>query len=412
MQQGINKVVLAYSGGLDTSAIVPWLKENYNCEVICFVADVGQGADDLEGVEQKALASGASKCIVKDLKEEFVKDYVYPTLKTGAIYEGTYLLGTSMARPVIAKAMVEAAMAEGADAIAHGCTGKGNDQVRFEGAVAALAPQLKVIAPWRIWTMRSREELLNYLSERNIPCKASITKIYSRDANAWHISTEGGELESTWNEASAAVWQWTVDPENAPDKAEYVKLTIAQGEVVAVDDKPLSPYQVLVELNERASKHGVGRIDITENRLVGMKSRGCYETPGGTVMMAALRAVEELVLDKTTRAWREKLGAEFSHLVYDGRWFTPLCKAIVASANAIAEDLDGEVVLKMYKGQVTAVQKKSPNSLYSEDFATFGADEVYDQSHAEGFIRLYTLASRIRAMKEQHQAIGGDHTHG
>ena len=399
--EGINKVVLAYSGGLDTSAIVPWLKENYNCEVICFVADVGQGADDLEGVEQKALASGASKCIVKDLKDEFVKDYVYPTLKTGAIYEGTYLLGTSMARPVIAKAMVEAAMAEGADAIAHGCTGKGNDQVRFEGAVAALAPQLKVIAPWRIWTMRSREELLNYLSERNIPCKASITKIYSRDANAWHISTEGGELESTWNEASEAVWQWTVAPEQAPDQPEMVKLGIVKGEVVAVDDKQLSPYQVLVELNARAAKHGVGRIDITENRLVGMKSRGCYETPGGTVMMAALRAVEELVLDKTTRAWREKLGAEFSHLVYDGRWFTPLCKAIVASADAIAEDLTGEVVLKMYKGSVTAVQKRSINSLYSEDFATFGADEVYDQSHAEGFIRLYTLASRIRALKDQ-----------
>ncbi|MEZ7862614.1 MAG: argininosuccinate synthase [Aeromonadaceae bacterium] len=399
--EGINKVLLAYSGGLDTSAIVPWLKENYHCEVICFVADVGQGADDLEGVEQKAIASGASKCIVKDLKEEFVKDYVYPTLKTGAIYEGTYLLGTSMARPVIAKAMVEAAMAEGADAIAHGCTGKGNDQVRFEGAVAALAPQLKVIAPWRIWTMRSREELLNYLAERNIPCKASITKIYSRDANAWHISTEGGELESTWNEASEAVWQWTVAPEKAPDQPEMVKLGIVKGEVVAVDDKQLSPYQVLVELNARAAKHGVGRIDITENRLVGMKSRGCYETPGGTVMMAALRAVEELVLDKTTRAWREKLGAEFSHLVYDGRWFTPLCKAIVASADAIAEDLTGEVVLKMYKGSVTAVQKRSINSLYSEDFATFGADEVYDQSHAEGFIRLYTLASRIRALKDQ-----------
>ena len=399
--EGINKVLLAYSGGLDTSAIVPWLKENYHCEVICFVADVGQGADDLEGVEQKAIASGASKCIVKDLKEEFVKDYVYPTLKTGAIYEGTYLLGTSMARPVIAKAMVEAAMAEGADAIAHGCTGKGNDQVRFEGAVAALAPQLKVIAPWRIWTMRSREELLNYLEERNIPCKASITKIYSRDANAWHISTEGGELESTWNEASEAVWQWTVAPEQAPDQPEMVKLGIVKGEVVAVDDKQLSPYQVLVELNARAAKHGVGRIDITENRLVGMKSRGCYETPGGTVMMAALRAVEELVLDKTTRAWREKLGAELSHLVYDGRWFTPLCKAIVASADAIAEDLTGEVVLKMYKGSVTAVQKRSINSLYSEDFATFGADEVYDQSHAEGFIRLYTLASRIRALKDQ-----------
>ncbi len=399
--EGINKVVLAYSGGLDTSAIVPWLKENYNCEVIAFVADVGQGADDLEGVEEKALASGASKCIVMDLKDEFVSDYVYPTLKTGAIYEGTYLLGTSMARPVIAKAMVEVAMAEGADALAHGCTGKGHDQVRFEGAVAALAPQLKVIAPWRIWSMRSREELLNYLAERNIPCKASLTKIYSRDANAWHISTEGGELESTWNEASELVWQWTVSPEQAPDQAEYVKLTISQGNVVAVDDQPLSPYQVLMALNERAAKHGVGRIDITENRLVGMKSRGCYETPGGTVMMAALRAVEELVLDKTTRAWREKLGAEFSHLVYDGRWFTPLCKAIVASADAIAEDVNGEVVLKMYKGMVTPVRKRSDNSLYSEDFATFGADEVYNQGDAEGFSRLYTLASRIRALQAQ-----------
>ncbi len=365
-----------------------------------------------KGFEQKAIASGATKCIIKDLREEFVKEYVYPTLKTGAVYEGTYLLGTSMARPVIAKAMVEAALAEGADAISHGCTGKGNDQVRFEGAVAALAPQLKVIAPWRIWDMRSREDLLSYLETRNIPCKATLKKIYSRDANAWHISTEGGELESTWNEPSEAVWQWTVPAEQAPDQPEYVKLTVAQGEVVAVDDQPLSPHQILMTLNERAGKHGVGRIDITENRMVGMKSRGCYETPGGTVMVAALRAVEELVLDCPTRAWREKLGAEFSHLVYDGRWFTPLCKAILASANAIAEDLDGEVVLKMYKGQVTAVQKKSPNSLYSEDFATFGADEVYDQSHAEGFIRLYTLASRIRAMKEQHQAIGGDHTHG
>ncbi|KAL8181342.1 UNVERIFIED_CONTAM: hypothetical protein K2H54_000119 [Gekko kuhli] len=285
---GINKIVLAYSGGLDTSAIIPWLKENYDAEIIAFVADVGQERDDLEGIEQKAIASGATKCIVKDLREEFVKEYVYPTLKTGAVYEGTYLLGTSMARPVIAKAMVEAALAEGADAISHGCTGKGNDQVRFEGAVAALAPQLKVIAPWRLWDMRSREDLLAYLETRNIPCKATLKKIYSRDANAWHISTEGGELESTWNEPSEA------------------------GEVVAVDDQPLSPHQILMTLNERAGKHGVGRIDITENRMVGMKSRGCYETPGGTVMVAALRAVEELVLDRPTRAWREKLGAEFS----------------------------------------------------------------------------------------------------
>ncbi|AEX99950.1 argininosuccinate synthase [Oceanimonas sp. GK1] len=398
------KIVLAYSGGLDTSAIIPWLKENYEgCEVVAFVADVGQGAEDLEGVEEKAIASGASKCIVADLKDEFVNDYVYPTLTTGAIYEGTYLLGTSMARPVIAKAMVEVALAEGADAISHGCTGKGNDQVRFEGAVAALAPQLAVIAPWRIWDMRSREDLLDYLAERNIKTTASATKIYSRDANAWHISTEGGELESTWNEPSEQAWTWTVSPEQAPDKAETVSLTVEQGRIVAVDGKAMTPYQVLVHLNERAAKHGVGRVDIVENRLVGMKSRGCYETPGGTVMMAALRAIEELVLDKPTRAWRERVGAEFSHLVYDGRWFTPLCKALLASAEAIAEDVSGEVVLKMYKGQVTAIQKQSPNSLYSEEFATFGEDEVYDQSHAEGFIRLYSLASRIKALKAQQK---------
>ncbi|ART80657.1 argininosuccinate synthase [Oceanisphaera avium] len=395
----IKKILLAYSGGLDTSAIIPWLKENYEgCEIIAFVGDVGQGAEELEGIEEKALASGAVKCIVADLKDEFVNDYVYPTLKTGAIYEGTYLLGTSMARPIIAKAMAEAALAEGVQAIAHGCTGKGNDQVRFEGAVAALAPQIAIIAPWRIWDMKSREDLLDYLAERNIKTTASATKIYSRDANAWHISTEGGELESTWNEPSEQAWTWTVSPEQAPDKAETLSLTVEQGRITAIDGQQMSPYNLLVELNKRAAKHGVGRVDIVENRLVGMKSRGCYETPGGTVMMAALRAVEELVLDKPTRAWREKVGAEFSHLVYDGRWFTPLCKALLASADAIAEDVSGEVVLKMYKGQVTAIQKSSPNSLYSEEFATFGEDEVYDQSHAEGFIRLYSLASRIKAL--------------
>ena len=400
----IKKVVLAYSGGLDTSAIVPWLKENYeNCEVVCFVANVGQEADDLDGVEEKAKQSGASKCIVKDLREEFVKDYVYPTLKTGAIYEGTYLLGTSMARPVIAKALVECALAEGADAIAHGCTGKGNDQVRFESAVAALAPQLQVIAPWRIWKMRSREELLNYLSERHIPCKATLKKIYSRDANAWHISTEGGELEDTWNKATDAVWTWTVKPEDAPNTPEEVSVTIEKGEIVEVNGKRLSAYQCLATLNDIAAKHGVGRVDITENRLVGMKSRGCYETPGGTVMMAALRAVEELVLDKSVRAWREKLGQEFSHLVYDGRWFTPLCDAILASANQIAETLDGEVVLKLYKGSVTAIQKKSPNSLFNVDFCTFGEDEVYNQKDADGFIRLYSLPARIRAINAHNK---------
>jgi argininosuccinate synthase len=396
----VKKVVVAYSGGLDTSVIIPWLKENYECEVVAFVADVGQGAEELVGIEEKAIASGASECYVVDLKEELVKDYIYPTLKTGAYYEGKYLLGTSMARPVIAKAQVEVARKVGADALAHGCTGKGNDQVRFEGAFAALAPDLHVIAPWREWDLVSREECLDYLAARNIPCAASLTKIYSRDANAWHISTEGGVLESTWNAPNADCWAWTVDPEQAPNEAEYVTLKVKKGEVVAVDGKELSPYQALVALNEKGVKHGVGRIDIVENRLVGMKSRGCYETPGGTIMMEALRAVEQLVLDKASFEFREEIGIKASHLVYDGRWFTPLRKSVFAAADALAEDINGEVVIKLYKGQATATQKRSENSLYSEEFATFGADEVYDQSHAGGFIRLYSLASRIRALNE------------
>lgn len=314
----IKKVVLAYSGGLDTSAIVPWLKENYGCEVVAFVADVGQGAEELEGVEAKAIASGASECYVVDLKDEMVSDYIYPTLKTGSIYEGTYLLGTSMARPIIAKAQVEIARKVGADALSHGCTGKGNDQVRFESCFAALAPDLKVIAPWREWDLSSRESLLDYLAERDIPCSASATKIYSRDANAWHISHEGGELEDPWCQPTEQVWTWTNSPEQAPDKSELVTLKVVEGEVVAVNGEELKPYDCLVKLNDIASPHGVGRVDIVENRLVGMKSRGCYETPGGTVIMAALQAIDELVLDKASRKWKEVLGGEFSHLVYDG----------------------------------------------------------------------------------------------
>ena len=397
----IKKVVLAYSGGLDTSAIVPWLKENYHCEVVAFVADVGQGAEELEGVEAKAIASGASECHIVDLKDELVADYIYPTLKTGATYEGTYLLGTSMARPIIAKAQVEVARKVGADALSHGCTGKGNDQVRFESCFAALAPDLKVIAPWREWDLSSRESLLDYLAERDIPCSASATKIYSRDANAWHISHEGGELEDPWCQPSDQVWTWTNSPEAAPDQAQFVQLTVKEGEVVAVNGEAMTPFQILTTLNEIAAPHGVGRVDILENRLVGMKSRGCYETPGGTVMMAALQAMDELVLDKTSRKWKDTLALEFSHLVYDGRWFTPLKDSILAAAQAFAQLASGEVVLKLYKGQVTAVQKKSENSLYSEDFATFGEDDVYDQSHAEGFIRLFSLSSRISAMNKQ-----------
>ena len=283
----IKKVVLAYSGGLDTSAIVPWLKENYNCEVVAFVADVGQGAEELEGVEAKAIASGASECHIVDLKDELVADYIYPTLKTGAIYEGTYLLGTSMARPIIAKAQVEAALKVGADALAHGCTGKGNDQVRFEACFAALAPNLKVIAPWREWDLDSRESLLDYLAERDIPCAASAKKIYNRDGNAWHLSTEGGELEDPWCEPSAEIWPLTNSPEQAPNEAQYIHIGIEKGEITTIDGEKLSPYQCLVALNKPAALHGVGRVDIVENRLVGMKSRGCYETPGGTVMVTA-----------------------------------------------------------------------------------------------------------------------------
>ncbi|MCG7567192.1 argininosuccinate synthase [Pseudoalteromonas sp. CnMc7-15] len=396
----IKKVVLAYSGGLDTSAIVPWLKENYDCEVVAFVADVGQGAEELEGVEEKAIASGASECYVVDLKEQMVAEYIYPTLKTGCVYEGTYLLGTSMARPIIAKAQVEIARKVGADALSHGCTGKGNDQVRFESCFAALAPDLKVIAPWREWHLSSRESLLDYLAQRDIPCAASATKIYSRDANAWHISHEGGELEDPWCQPSEQVWTMTQSPEQAPNEAELVTLTIQRGEVVAVNREALSPYQCLVKLNDIAAVHGVGRVDIVENRLVGMKSRGCYETPGGTVMMAALQAIDELVLDKASRKWKDTFALEFAHLVYDGRWFTPLKDSILGAANAFAEHANGEVVMKLYKGQAIAVQKQSENSLYSEDFATFGEDDVYDQSHAEGFIRLFSLSSRIAALKK------------
>jgi argininosuccinate synthase len=400
MSKTIKKVVLAYSGGLDTSAIIPWLKENYGCEVVAFAADVGQGDEELEGLHDKAIASGASECYIVDLKQDFVAEYIYPTVKTGAVYEGRYLLGTSMARPIIAKAQVEVAKQVGADAVCHGCTGKGNDQVRFESTFAALAPELTVIAPWREWDMESREDLLNYLAERDIQTSASLTKIYSRDANAWHISHEGGELEDPWCEPTKQVWTMTVDPEDAPDKPSYVNLRFEKGELVAIDGEQLSAYDALVKLNSAGAANGVGRIDIVENRLVGMKSRGCYETPGGTILMAAYKALECLVLDKASLKFREQVGLEFSHVMYDGRWFTPLCQALLAAAESFATKVTGEVVVKLYKGVATVTQQQSPNSLYSEDFATFGADDVYDQGHAEGFIRLYSLSSRIAALNE------------
>lgn len=404
MKKDIKKVVLAYSGGLDTSAIIPWLKENYDCEVVAFAADVGQGDEELEGLHEKAIASGASECYIMDLKDEFVADYIYPTVKTGAVYEGEYLLGTSMARPVIAKAQVEVARKVGADALCHGCTGKGNDQVRFESTFAALAPDLTVIAPWREWDMVSREDLLDYLAERNIQTTASATKIYSRDANAWHISHEGGELEDPWCEPTKGIWTLTVDPMDAPETPETVTLSFDKGELVAVNDQTLAPYPALMELNRIGAAHGVGRIDIVENRLVGMKSRGCYETPGGTILVKAYKALECLVLDKAALKHREQLGLEFSHVMYDGRWFTALNDALLAGANSFAQLVTGDIVVKLYKGTATVTQRRSPNSLYSEDFATFGADDVYDQSHAEGFIRLFSLSSRIKAMHDMDKA--------
>lgn len=398
--QQIKKVVLAYSGGLDTSAIIPWLKENFDCEVVAFAADVGQGDEELIGLHDKAIRSGASECHIVDLKDSFVKDYIFPTIQTGAVYEGEYLLGTSMARPVIAKAQVDIARKVGADALSHGCTGKGNDQVRFEGAFAALAPDLQVIAPWREWDMSSREDLLAYLAQKNIPTSASATKIYSRDANAWHISHEGGELEDPWCAPTKQVWTMTVDPLDAPNHPESVTLSFENGVLTQVNGEPLTPFQALDKLNVLAGAHGVGRVDIVENRLVGMKSRGCYETPGGTVLMKAYKALEALVLDKASLKFREQLALEFAHVLYDGRWFTPLAESLMAASHTFAQQITGDIVVQLYKGMATVTQRRSPNSLYSMDFATFGADDVYDQKHAEGFIRLYSLSSRIKALTE------------
>lgn len=397
----VKKVVLAYSGGLDTSAIVPWLKDNYHCEVIAFVANVGQGDEELAGVEQKAINSGASSCYVVDLRQELVNEVIFPTLKTGAVYEGQYLLGTSMARPVIARAQVKLALELGADALCHGCTGKGNDQVRFESCFAALAPQLKVIAPWREWQFNSRQSLLDYLAEKKVPTTASATKIYSRDANLWHISHEGGELEDPWCEPSEQVWMWTKSPEQAPDHPAYVELSFEQGQLTRINGQQLDGVAAIELLNELGSEHGVGRIDIVENRLVGMKSRGCYETPGGTILLAGLKGLEALVYDRSSLKYREEIGLEFAQLVYDGRWFTPLKDALLAAATSLATQLTGDVVMKLYKGNVSVAKRRSVNTLYSEAFATFEGDEVYDQKDAAGFIRLYSLASRIRAMHQQ-----------
>ncbi|WP_343154297.1 argininosuccinate synthase [Buchnera aphidicola (Aphis aurantii)] len=400
MTNNLDKVVLAYSGGLDTSAIIPWLRETYKVDVIAFVADIGQSKNELNGINNKALKSGASSCHIFDLKDEFIEKYVFPILKTGALYEGSYLLGTALARPIIAKKQVEFALSIGAKFLCHGATGKGNDQIRFEIAYAALAPNLTVIAPWRQWNLNSRESLLEYLNKKNIPTTASLEKLYSKDENALHISTEGGLLENPWNRTNKDCWSWSVEPENAPENPEYVLLHIKEGSVISVNNENVTPLQCINKLNKIGSKHAVGRLDIIENRIIGIKSRGCYETPGGTIINIALRAIEQLVFDRESFNWREKIGLEMSSVVYDGRWFSPIRKSLQCSADSLASLLNGKVVLKLYKGSVVAVQKESSNSLYSKEYATFSEDEVYKHSDAEGFIRLYSLTSRIRALNK------------
>ncbi|HWQ62555.1 MAG TPA: argininosuccinate synthase [Negativicutes bacterium] len=397
----IKKVVLAYSGGLDTSVIIPWLKENYDgCEVIAMCADVGQGAE-IDPVREKALKSGASKVYILDMRKEFVEDYVWPVLKAGAIYEGKYLLGTSFARPIIAKAMVEIAEKEGADAVAHGATGKGNDQVRFELTVKALAPHLKIVAPWRLWHIRSREDAIDYAEKHGVPVPVTKKRPYSMDRNIWHLSHEGGDLEDPWNEPKDDVYMVTKTPEQAPDKATYVEIAFEKGVPVAVDGKKLGAVELLEKLNDLGAANGVGIADITENRLVGMKSRGVYETPGGTILFYAHRELEYLTLDRATMHYKEQVAVRYAELVYDGMWFSPLREALDAFVNATQQTVTGLVRLKLYKGNVSSAGAKSPYSLYHEGFVTFGRDEVYNQKDAEGFINLFGLPLKIRALMQK-----------
>jgi argininosuccinate synthase len=392
-----NKVVLAYSGGLDTSTIVPWLRENYGCEVICYTANVGQG-EELEGLEEKALASGASKVYIQDLREEFLTEYVFPTLQAGAIYERKYLLGTSFARPIIAKGQVEVAEMEGADAVAHGCTGKGNDQVRFELTYKALNPRLKVVAPWREWNIRSREDALAYCRARGIHVQAAEKSIYSRDRNIWHMSHEGGILEDPWKEPEEAMYQLTVAPEAAPDKPEYVEIEFKQGVPKKIDGVAYGPAELVTKLNVMGGRHGVGRCDLVENRLVGMKSRGVYETPGGTILYTAHRELESLTLDRETLHYKHVVAERYAELVYYGLWFTPLREALDAFVQKTQQVVSGAVRLKLFKGVCQVVGRQAPYSLYREDFATFGQDDVYDQSDAQGFINLFGLPLKVKAL--------------
>ena len=404
------KVVLAYSGGLDTSVIMKWLKENYDYDVIAVCCNAGQ-KEDFEAIEAKAMATGDIKAITVDLREEFITDYIWPTLKAGATYEN-YLLGTSMARPLMAQKLVEIAQEEGAYYIAHGCTGKGNDQVRFETAVHALDPAIKIIAPWRMdaWEFKSREELIQYSKDHGIPISQTNAKIYSRDENIWHISHEGGELENPWNEHYDTIHVLSVPPEKAPDEVTYVDIDFEKGVPVALDGVKMGPVEILTKLNELGSINGIGTIDIVENRLVGMKSRGVYETPGGTILFAAHAGLEELILDRDTAHYKKIVGEKYAELLYNGLWFTPLREAINAFVDVTQENVTGTVKMKLYKGNAIVAAKKSPYSLYNEEFATFSKDEVYNQYDAEGFINLWSLPLKIRAIqKETAEGVSKNH---
>jgi argininosuccinate synthase len=392
------KIVLAYSGGLDTSILIPWLKEHHpGCEVHCYCGDIGQGDSELAGLEQKAMQSGAASCRVDDLRRPWLLDYVWPCLRAMTVYEGRYLLGTSMARPILAKGQVDYAKEIGADAVAHGCTGKGNDQVRFELAYQALGPDLEILAPWRHWEIRSREDALDYADARGIKVTASRQKIYSRDRNLWHISHEGGELESPGNPPPDDVWMLTVDPQKAPDQPETLVLGFSRGVPVACNGQALPPEELLQRLNEAGARHGIGRIDICENRLVGMKSRGVYETPGGTILIEALRTIRSLTMERDTMRACERLMPDYADLVYTGRWFHPLRRAMDAFFAEATTHVEGEVKVRLYKGTATAVSSTSGKSLFSEDLATFGQSASFDHADSYGFVKLYGLPGAVAA---------------
>ena len=400
-KEDIKKVVLAYSGGLDTSVIIPWLKEHYNnCEVIAACADLGQG-DELEPVHDKALKTGASKCYIMDLKEEFISDYVWPTVKAGAVYEKKYLLGTSFARPLIAKKLVEIAEKEGADAIAHGATGKGNDQVRFELSVKALAPQLAIIAPWREWELRSRDQEIDYAAAHNIPIPVSHDHDYSMDRNMWHLSHEVSDLEDPWNAPKDELFIVTNIPEKAPDKPEYVELEYVEGVPVSVNGEKLSPAKLVEKLNEIGIRNAVGITDMVEDRLVGMKSRGVYENPAGAIIYYGHNDLENLCLDRATQSFKQQVSIRYSELVYDGMWFSPLREALDAFVNETQKTVTGTVRMKLYKGNIYSAGVKSPYSLYSQEYVTFGEDEVYNQADATGFINLFGLPLKVRALMKK-----------